>query len=79
MPYLIGATVTAPDGGQPPKILVAVNGTIAGVAGTHVHGDDGWRAFGVMAPYFRDGANTVEAFEVESTDLGPVLRPIGTA
>ena len=79
MPYLIGATVTAPDGGQPPEILVAVNGTIAGVAGTHVHGDDGWRAFGVMAPYFRDGANTVEAFEVESTDLGPVLRPIGTA
>ncbi|HEX6423484.1 MAG TPA: sulfatase-like hydrolase/transferase [Acidimicrobiales bacterium] len=79
VPYLIAATVTAPDGRQPPEILVAVNGTVAGVAGTQVHGDEGWRAFGLMAPYFRDGANTVEAFEVETTALGPVLRPVGTA
>ena len=79
VPHLIAAMVTAPDGGRPPEIVVAVNGTIAGVVGTQVPGDEGWRAFGVMAPYFRDGANTVEAFEVETTGLGPVLRPVGRA
>jgi len=32
---------------------------------------------GLVGPYFRDGANEVEAFEDERTAQGPVLHPVG--
>jgi hypothetical protein len=32
---------------------------------------------GVVAPYFHEGANTVEVFEVETTAQGRVLHPVG--
>ena len=35
------------------------------------------RFIGLVGPYFRDGANEVEAFEVERTAQGPVLHPVG--
>jgi hypothetical protein len=77
VPHLLAGTVTTPGDARPPELLLAVNGTIAGVAGTQVQSDAGWRAMGIVAPYFRDGANTVEVFEVETTALGPELHPIG--
>jgi len=29
-----------------------------------------------VGPWYVDGANTVDAYEVEATPLGPVLRPV---
>ncbi|HEX6423488.1 MAG TPA: sulfatase-like hydrolase/transferase [Acidimicrobiales bacterium] len=77
MPYLVSGTVRSVDGARPPDLLVAVNGTLAGVIGAYVEGDGGWRFTGLVGPWFADGANTVEAFEVATTPLGPVLRPVG--
>ncbi|HEX6421544.1 MAG TPA: sulfatase-like hydrolase/transferase [Acidimicrobiales bacterium] len=77
MPYLLSGAVRSADGTRPPDLLVAVNGTVAGVIGAYVEGDGGWRFTGFVGPWFVDGANTVDAYEVETTPLGPVLRPVG--
>jgi hypothetical protein len=82
VPHLLVGQVTAPGGGgssppRPPQIVLAVNGTIAGVAATQLRSGDGWQVMGMVGPHFRDGPNTVEAYEVEVTPLGPVLHALG--
>jgi hypothetical protein len=79
VPYLITGTVTTADDAPPPQIVLAVNGTVAGVAATPLDARDGWQVQGVVAPYFREGVNTVEAFTLEPTPLGPVLHPLVNA
>jgi hypothetical protein len=76
MPYLVVGQVTVPDEGPPPQILLVVNGTIAGVAATDQRAGDGWQVMGVVGPYLRTGRNTVDAYEVERTGLGPVLHAL---
>lgn len=74
--YLIGA-VTNPADAPPPELVVAVNGTVAGVAGTHYRNEDGtWRVAGFMGLRYRDGANDVVAYEVTRTAEGPVLHRV---
>jgi hypothetical protein len=78
VPYLLAGTMSAPEiDRRPPDLVVAVNGTIAGTVGATEPVDSGWRFLGLVGPYFRDGANAVDAYEVERTPLGPVLHPVG--
>lgn len=74
--FLIG-TVRTPSGDRPPELVVAINGTIAGVVGAYRSGDDGWRFTGFMGPLYREGANEVVAYEVERSGDGPVLHRVG--
>lgn len=78
VPRVLAGTVTTPDGGRPPDLVVAINGTLAGVVGAYKEADDGWRFTGFMGPAFRDGANEVVGYEVEYTSDGPVLHPVDT-
>jgi hypothetical protein len=78
VPYLLVGTMSSVEREQrPTDLAVAVNGTIAGAVSATEQADAGWRFIGLVGPYFRDGANEVEAFEVERTAQGPVLHPVG--
>ena len=77
VPYLMGGTVIGDDA-YPPELVVAVNGTLAGTVGGYQAEGDRWRFTGVVAPFFVDGANQVEAYEVERGSAGVVLHPVGT-
>jgi hypothetical protein len=81
VPHLVVGHVTPPGGvagsDRPPQLLLAVNGTIAGVAATHQRAGNGWQVMGMVSDHFEAGPNTVEAFELELTPAGPVLHPLG--
>lgn len=80
VPYLLTGSVLADGSDEPPEMLVAVNGTVAGSMGGYAESDGGSRRyFALLGPYFVDGANTVEAYEVERTPLGPVLHRMADA
>lgn len=68
VPYMLVGTVRSSDGERPPE---------SGVIGAFVGSDDGWRFTGVLGPWYVDGANTVDAYEVEVSPRGRVLRPVG--
>jgi hypothetical protein len=74
VPYLVDGRVTMPDDSTPPELLLVVNGTIAGVAGSPVRKDGEWQVMGIVGPWFIDGANTVEAYELEPGPLGSTLH-----
>jgi hypothetical protein len=76
VPYMLLGTVDTPDGARPPDLVVAVNGTVAGVVSAHDRSGSGWRLIGMVGPFFRTGANDVIAYEVERTPLGPVLHRV---
>lgn len=75
VPYLLTGSIAGDE--RPPELMVAVNGTIAGVVGPTDQGDGGWRFLGLMGPFFRDGSNTVEAYEVDRSGPTPVLHLVG--
>lgn len=81
IPEILGGEVRRIRGqGKPPELLVAVNGEIAGVAGGFVgNGDNKWRYSAFLAAPFREGSNTVAAYEVERTKGGVVLHPVAEA
>jgi hypothetical protein len=79
VPYLLGGTVASDGEDPPPELVVAVNGTVAGSVGGYVPDGAAWRFLGLLGPFFTDGANTVEAYEVEDTPAGPVLRRVADA
>lgn len=77
VPYLLRATVS---GDTPVELVVALNGRIAGtVASYGVGGDGGTPVSGVMAPYFRDGHNDVQAYQVTRQGERVVLHPVHQA
>jgi hypothetical protein len=75
-PYLLTGTIDTPADDEPPALVVAVNGTIAGVTGGYERSKDGWRFSGLVGPYFVEGRNQVDAFEVRQGPDGPVLHPL---
>jgi hypothetical protein len=79
VPYMLAGTVASDGEDPPPELVVVVNGTVAGSVGGYVPDDAGWRFAGLLGPFFVDGANTVEAYEVERTPAGPVLHPVADA
>jgi hypothetical protein len=76
-PLLVGTMSSVERERRPTDLAVVVNGTIAGAVSATEQADLSWRFTGLVGPYFRDGANEVEAFEVERPAQGPVLHPVG--
>lgn len=65
MPFGLRGVVAGGSGETPPELLVAVNGTIAGVLGGYIpDGDVRWTFIGFVADLYVEGANTVDAYEV---------------
>jgi Sulfatase len=76
VPYMLLGSVISRDAGRPPDLVVAVNGTIAGVVTAHDKSGAGWRLIGMVGPFYRTGANEVVAYQVERTPLGPVVHRV---
>ncbi len=53
MPFAISGTVDGPD--EPPELLVAVNGRLAGVIGGYAPDGAGWTFIGYLADLYRTG------------------------
>jgi hypothetical protein len=66
MPFALAGTVSPPDGSddEPPELLVALNGTLAGVVGGYRPAGGDWSFVGYVADFYREGANVVELYEV---------------
>jgi len=66
MPFVLTGTLASDGGrGSPPELLVAVNGTAAGVVGGYRPRGDEWEFIGYVADLYRRGSNTVTLYEVE--------------
>lgn len=74
MPFGLSCTVHGDD--EPPELVVAVNGTLAGVIGGFGSADGGWSCLGYVADLYVEGANDVAVFEVDAdgTTLHEVAR-----
>jgi len=77
VPYLLRGTVSGTSD-EPPELVVALNGTLAGTIGGYSPDEDGWAFHGFMAPFFRDGPNEVVAYQVERTDDGVILHEVAS-
>jgi hypothetical protein len=68
LPFVLAGNVTggSPETAErePPELLAAVNGTIAGVVGGYRRHDDGWAFTGYVADLYVDGRNEVMLYEV---------------
>lgn len=62
VPVGLSGTVSAPS--EPPELLVAINGRLAGVIGGYTPAGDGWTFLGFVADLYVDGANEVVVYEV---------------
>ena len=80
LPFVLGGTVTAGSGSaEPPELLAAINGTLAGVVGGYIDDGDGWDFRGYVADLYRPGANDVELYEVTGTGPDAVLHLVASA
>jgi hypothetical protein len=79
MPYVLVGTATARGDTkeEPPELLVAINGTLAGVVGGYQPKHGGWAFIGYVADFYRDGANEVALYEVTHDGTSVTLRPVG--
>lgn len=76
-PLLLTGVVDTSGGNPPPELLVAVNGTVVGVAGGYAADGGGWRFTAYLGNAVVDGANQIDLYEVAAGDDGPVLRALG--
>ena len=78
-PQLMTGLIFGPDPGEPPPVVIVVNGTVAGVTGGYDPTDAGWTFSSMLGPYLVRGANQVDAYEVvpgEGPDE-PTLHRLG--
>jgi hypothetical protein len=75
VPHLLKGRVSGGEE-KPPDLVVSLNGTLAGTISGYRPDGHSWRFTGVMAPYFRDGANEVVAYEVDRSEDEVVLHPV---
>jgi hypothetical protein len=73
MPFALSGRVDGPD--NPPELLVAVNGRLAGVIGGYRPAGGGWTLMGYVADLYVEGANDVAVYEVEDDGTAVTLRP----
>ncbi len=73
VPFVLAGTITGTSS-EPPELVVAVNGTIAGVTGGYRRHGDGWAFTAFVGDVYRDGANDVALYEVAAD--GVTLRPL---
>jgi hypothetical protein len=78
MPFVLAGTVTAADGSteEPPELVAAVNGTLAGVVGGYRSAGGGWDFTGYVADFYREGANVVGLYEVRRDGSSVTLLPL---
>jgi hypothetical protein len=74
VPQILTGVIDTVDGRPPPPLVVAVNGTIAGVTGGYEPTRGGWAFSAMLGPFFVDGANEVQAYAVGRDGGGPVLH-----
>jgi hypothetical protein len=63
LPFVLAGTVTG-GSSEPPELVAAVNGTIAGVVGGYRRSGDGWAFTGYVADLYVAGRNEVVLYEV---------------
>jgi hypothetical protein len=61
MPFVISGFVDGPD--EPPELLVAVNGRLAGVTGGYAQAAGRWTFIAYLADLYRPGSNDVVIYE----------------
>lgn len=78
MPFVLRGTVTPTDGsgGEPPELLAAVNGRLAGVVGGYLADGDGWSFVGYVDDAYEHGSNDVELYEVRRETGRATLHPV---
>ena len=74
MPFVISGTVEGGD--DPPELLVAVNGRLAGVIGGYVADGGGWTFIGYLADMYRPGSNDVAVYEARRSGDEVTLHPV---
>ncbi len=76
IPLGLSGTVVASS--EPPELVVAINGRIAGVIGGYSPSGDDWSFLGFVADLYADGANDVVVYEV-TRDPDPTLHEVSQA
>jgi hypothetical protein len=78
MPFVLAGRARGPDGTkeEPPELVAAVNGTVAGAIGGYSPQGNGWQFFGYVADFYREGANQVDVYEVTREDGVPTLHVV---
>lgn len=75
VPVLMTGVVRSAD--EPPELVVAIEGTIAGTTGGYRENHDGWQFSGILGPPgVRGQGEEIVAYEVERTPDGVVLHPV---
>ncbi len=77
VPQLMTGTIASPRDAEPPALVIAVNGTVAGVTGGYERTGAGWSFSSMLGPFLRRGANEIAAYEVIAGPVGPTLHPVG--
>jgi len=73
-PFALTGTVTG--SADPPELLVAINGRLAGVVGGYRPDGDGWSFYGYVADLYREGSNEVTVYEVAGDGDDVTLREV---
>ena len=77
MPFAISGTIVGPD--EPPELVVAVNGRLAGVVGGYAPSGGGWTFIGYLADFYRPGSNEVAVYEVRRSGDAVTLHLVGAS
>jgi hypothetical protein len=76
VPLVLTGVVSGSEA-EPPELLVAIDGTIAGVVGGYRSRGDGWGFRGYVADLYGEGASSVVLYEVAADGDADVLMPVG--
>ncbi len=74
-PFVLAGTVLGAST-EPPELLAAINGRLAGVVGGYRPEGDGWAFTGYVADFYREGANEVTLYEVSRDGSAVTLHPL---
>jgi hypothetical protein len=77
-PFVLTGTVIRPteSDGVPEDLVVAINGTLAGVVGDFQPSSGGWTFTGYVADLYQEGRNEVGLYEVARHGDDVTLRPV---
>ena len=75
LPFVLAGTVTG-GSSEPPELVAAVNGTIAGVVGGYRPAGNGWAFTGYVADLYVAGRNEVALYEVTRDGDDVTLHPV---
>ena len=76
MPQVLTGVIHGATSARPPELVVSVNGRIGGCLAGYTPTDGGWRFLSYLAPFLRNGANEIRAFEVDTSSGEAVLHEV---